>query len=448
VYRRVNEINRLIRRFGILPLSQAIVLTLSTITFAWLARELGPEQYARFAVILLFFSAISLVTDLSPQGFILVQGLRPGILRTARKVSLISASVGSIVLMVALLTVGHSIPFDAPNSVDVGLLCLTLATQACTQVPRAEMVVSGRYKSMALTDIVGTIAGCGAAVLCAGSTFSSYALIVQLAVTVICKFLITVLLSRGAAVAPHELRSGPGLREAIAFGLRVVPLNLASYLSRALDSGLLPSFVSAAAAAGYARSYQVVVVPISQLQLSLGSVVVEKFSKAKRNNLERSTAASLKLWIWLQRIAILSGFVIILSSSLIQFILFGPRWPLVNVTLSAMATCLPGVAAAAFGAWSTQIDGGKIRTLLHFISVLVTPIAVVVTAASWNFAVALVSLVIVGGLVQPLALAVIHRQSIAMPTTKIFIVQFLQWLVVASAFFVVATSSGFWSTQL
>lgn len=446
-YRRMIELHSLIRRFGVLPLSQAIVLTLSTLTFAWLARELGPEYYARFAVILLFFSAISLITDLSPQGFILIQGLRPGVLGTAMKVSLISAFIGSITLMTALLTVGGSIPFNPPDLIEVGLLCITLAAQALTQVPRAEMVVSGRYKSMAVTDCISTIAGCSAAILCALSTFSNYALIAQLAVTVIFKLIITGLMSRAAEIALHELGPRPGLLEAIAFGIRVVPLNLASYLSRALDSGLLPSFVSPGAAAGYARSYQVVVVPISQLQLSLGSVVVEKFSKAKRSSLEESNDASLKLWIWLQRIAILSGVIIIISSSLIQFVLFGPRWPLVNVTLSAMATCLPGVAAATFGAWSTQIDGGKVRTLLHFVFVLFTPVAVVLTAASWNFTAALVSLVFVGGLVQPLALGLVHRESIAMPTAKIVIVQFLHWMIVAVLFLLVATNSGFWSAQ-
>ncbi|XAS66652.1 oligosaccharide flippase family protein [Micrococcaceae bacterium Sec5.7] len=444
----MDEIKKLVHRFGVLPLSQGIVLTLSTVTFAWLARELGPEQYARFAVILLFFSAISLVTDLSPQGYILVKGLQPGILSTARRVSLISAAIGSTLLMVALLTANYSIPLGSPKLLEVAMLCLTLATQAFMQVPRAELVVSGRYRAMAMTDIIGTLSGCIAAILLAQSTYRAYSLVAQLAVTVLTKFLITILMSLGAPRAVQQSRKGPPLWEAVAFGLRVVPLNLASYLSRALDSGLLPSIVSATAAAGYARSYQVVVVPISQLQLSLGSVVVEKFSKAKRDDLNRAGIASLKLWIWLQRIAILSGVLIVLSSSLIQFILFGPRWPLVNVTLSAMATCLPGVAAAAFGAWSTQVEGGKLRTLFHFLAVLTTPISVVATATTVNFAGGLVSLVIVGGLIQPLTLALIHRQSIAMALSRIFVVQFFQWFVVASLFFIVATTSGFWDAGL
>lgn len=445
----MNEIFTLVRRFGILPVSQAVALTLSTITFAWLARELGPEQYARFAVVLLFFSAISLVTDLSPQGFVLVQGLNPGILRASRRVARISAFTGASALAVALFALGNAVPVSPPDLIEVSLLCLTLMAQAYTQVPRAEMVVTGRYRSMAVNDIAGTVAGCVAAILFAGSDLSDYALVVQLATTVICKFVITATLARGSVpTRQHESRSGTNLLEAVAFGIRVIPLNLASYLSRALDSGLLPQLVSATAAAGYARSYQVVVVPISQLQLSLGSVVVEKISKAKRSSFNGSNDASLKLWTWLQRIALFSGLVIVLSSSLIEVLLFGPRWPLVNVTLSAMATCLPGVAAAAFGAWSTQVDGGRVRTLLHFIAVLSTPVAVVVTASLSDFHGALISLVVIGGLLQPLALALIHRQSIRINTTKIFLVQLCQWLLVASAFFLVASNSGFWGRQV
>lgn len=445
----------LIRRFGVLPLSQGVVLAMSTLTFAWLARQLGPEHYARFAVILLAFSATSLITDLSPQGYVLVHGMKSGAIKAARHAAVISAVSGSALLCIILIAAKSTIPGASPGMLEISLLCLTLAAQSFTQVPRARLVISGRYKSMATTDIIGTALGCAAAIVLAQTNYNAFALVLQLSLTVFIKLVVTHALSRDHVSGPGPQAPGAcknsqrrNLIEAVTFGVRVIPLNLASYLSRALDSGLLPSLVSATAAAGYARSYQLVVVPISQLQLSLGSVIVEKFSRAKRDGGDGSTAASLKLWVWLQRLSILSGIAVILGSSIIQHLLFGPRWPLVNVTLSAMATCLPGVAAAAFGAWSTQIEGGKIRTLCHFLSVLITPLTVVITAASVNFTAALGSLVIAGGVIQPILLALVHRQSIPLSMFRIVLVQFLQWSVVAILFLYTATVSGFWETNL
>ncbi len=58
-----------------------------------------------------------------------------------------------------------------------------------------------------------------------------------------------------------------------------MPLNVASYASRSIDSGVLPLILPAAAAATYSRSYQLIVSPVTQIQLSLGGAIVERLAR-------------------------------------------------------------------------------------------------------------------------------------------------------------------------
>ena len=436
------ELSRLLRRFGWLPISQAIVFVVSTTGFAVLARILGPESYAKFAFILLVFTVTSLLVDLSPQGFALVHGVTVETLGVARKIAVLSSALGAVLLGILMFVSRDYVPSDPLTIVDFGVLLSALLAQFAMQPSRASIVASREYWRVALTDIAGTVAGVAAAIVLALSSAGGIALVSQLAIGAIVKAVFSLILSRRIEHSPAP--TGFSLGQAIRFGLRVVPLNLASYLGRSLDSGLLPGLVPAAAAASYSRSYQIVVVPITQMQLSVGPAILERFSLTSRSNSDVHFASRLKLWTWLQGGAFVFALLVIAFSGVIQILLFGPGWQDVNVTISAMACCLPGMAVATFGTWSTQVDGGLSRALVHLLVVLLGPASVLLAAWAGDYGIALLTLVVVGGLIQPQLLSALHAGSLKRRHRNTALILFGQWLICSTLFVAVATLSGFW----
>jgi O-antigen/teichoic acid export membrane protein len=441
-------IARRLRKFGWLPLSQGIVFIVSTASFAVFARVLGPEPYARFAYILLIFTAVSLLTDLSPQGYILVRGAFSNTIRTAHRLAVLSGGLGSVFLTGALLFGPVTlIPGGRLTAPEIALVLAAMLAQLGMQVSRASLVTAARYRAMAVADVGGTVIGIAAAFLSVSLGATGIALLVQLATAAICRASLVVVLAGSARKLVSE-----GPREefvsALHYGFRVIPLNLAAYLGRSLDSGLLPILVSPGAAAGYARSYQVVVTPFVQLQLSLGPAILERFARERREATSTARTAQAQLWNIMLGLAGGFGVFVILASGLIEDVLFGPQWPMVQVTIAAMASCLPGIAIASFGSWMTQIDGGGGRTAAHFAGVLVTPIAVITAAGFGDFQLALIALVVFGGLVQPVALAIVHRGSVPASLIRTMMLIVAQWFVMTALFAWISNDLGFWATPV
>ena len=267
-----------LRTFGWLPAGQAVSLVISTVTFAVLARTLGTGPFAVFATVLFVFSVVSLLCDLSPQGFIIVHGDDQATRRaTWFIVAATSAVAGAAIFVLtgaaSLLIVGEILPPLA-----AGALSAACIAQYIAQVPRARLVIARRYKTLAIVDISATLVAGVTAVAVSLVIASVIALAVQLLVLGVVRGGLLVIaersLQRGPAGDSEIVRSAHVLR----YGARVLPVNIASYLSRSLDTGFLPAFLPAAAAAAYARSYQLVVVPIGQIQLSLGPAILERLS--------------------------------------------------------------------------------------------------------------------------------------------------------------------------
>lgn len=439
----MNRVWKLIRTFGWLPGAQACVFLFSTAGFAVLARTLGPEYYARFAVVILVFTVSSALTDLSAQSYALIQRPSPQVTRLAWLTTLISSGASCLLILGFAPITGAWMPGGPLTIPEVALLCISLVCQFATQVPRARLVASSRYASMAVSDVSATLLGILSGILIANSSMPGFALLGQLAISTACRMVFAFLGTHRLTPLAHI--GGPlSLSGAIRYGLGIIPLNLASYLGRSIDSGVLPALVPAAAAAGYSRSYQVIIIPITQLQIAVGAPILDLLSKSTQVLHKRSYIAERKLWKWMSLLTLISGIGISAFSVVIENILFGPKWPMVHVMIVAMVSTLPGIAMAAFGSWSLQLVPNKGRTVAHFGAVVAVPIAVVIAATSGSFQVALTCLVIMGGLVQPLLLSLIHHGALSANPAKLRLGLVFQWLLFAFFYLISASYSGFW----
>ena len=111
----------------------------------------------------------------------------------------------------------------------------------------------------------------------------------------------------------------------IAFGGNLTGFGLVNYFARNLDNLLIGRFWGAEQLGLYARAYQLLLLPIEQINAPITAVAVPVLSRLK-DNPERYRSAYLRL---LEKVALLTmpGMAFMIASSdLLVLIVLGPKW--------------------------------------------------------------------------------------------------------------------------
>lgn len=432
------------RRFGMslslgwLPASQALSLVASLAAFAVLSRELGPASYAQFAVFVFVYTMAALATDFSAMGFLLVHGVSGPLRRAAWSSSAVSATAGGVALTAALFVLSFlNLPTGPPRVFDVLILVAGLVTQSLIQPLRGELMVHRRYPTVALTDVGATVAGFAAAILLAAQIHSVTVLCVQLALTSVVRLLLTLALSargrqrtlRGRASSSSSGMAAPAPNP-FRYGLKVLPLNVASYASRAIDSGTLPLILPVGAAAAYARSYQLIVTPVTQVQLSLGGAIVERMARRAALPGDNGTFDK-RVWQALHVVTFVAAIVLSVGAPILEKVFFGPGWVHVALMISSMALLLPSLTLSSFMSWKLQIKAELRHSLLNLAVLMLVPLLAIVLGLLYSTIGALIGLA-VGALVQGLALATLHRSLLPIPLRYAVAQIVVEWAVLAA----------------
>ena len=420
-----------LHRLGWLPLSQAFSLVLSLVGFAVLSRLLGSASYAQFAVLVFVYTLSSLATDLSAQGYVLVHGSSQWTRRAANRSALLSGVAGAILLALVLLFLNRlPLPLGPPTIVEMLLLLVSLVFQSAVQPVRGSLLVQRHYGRAASSDIISTAAGFAGSVALALHVHSPVVLCAQLAIVSVIRYMVAraVLVRSMRESFEEDFGRSTNDQGPIAFGLRVLPLNVASYASRSIDSGILPFILSPAAAASYARSYQLIVTPITQVQLSLGGVIVERLATHARSSLSATADLPKRIWRVLSLTTFGSGLLLSVAAPAIQDIFFGPGWFHVRVTIAAMACILPAMTLSAFIGWQLQVAGDVRSALVNLTVLMLVPFLAILGGVLFAQDGALVGLVL-GALVQGIALAIAHRVLLPEGLKRSLIQIIVEWLV-------------------
>ena len=444
----LKEARHMVVRVGWLPLGQLLSLVLSTSAFAILARTLGPRPFATYATALFVFTLVSLLLDLSPQSYVLVSGDSVKVRRAAWFTVYLSSVLGVLLSAILIPATVFWVTGSRFGGLETSVMTAALVLQFFGLVPRARLLIARAYRACALIDISSTAVSalCGVAVSLFVS--SPLALAAQLGA-------LAAMRTGAQVLTAHRLLSsedgGHGLpptrAAAIAYGLRVMPINVASYLTRALDSGLLPGLLPSAAAAAYARSYQLAVVPLTQVQLSIGPAVIERLARAKRSG-ERQGVVLNAPWQALITLSIIAGLSISSLSGVLADLLFGPAWPQANVLMAGMATVLPGMSITMLMAWLLQLHASAVRSLRHMVILLITPACVLLSATAFGPQGAVGALVASGAIVPGLVL-IANRALLgsARACARLYLHTVSGWVLIVLIFFLTADAHGFWTFQ-
>jgi O-antigen/teichoic acid export membrane protein len=163
---------------------------------------------------------------------------------------------------------------------------------------------------------------------------------------------------------PGLPRRGTGLRKMLSYGGNLTGYNFMHFFARNLDNALIGKFWGAYQLGLYSRAYQLLLMPIGQINTPLWSVAVPALSRLS-DSPERYRAAYLKI---LEKIAMITmpGVIFMCATSdwLVLFLL-GQQWTETAYIfrLLGVAAVLQPVTSSALWLFSTQ---GRAREMLNW----------------------------------------------------------------------------------
>jgi PST family polysaccharide transporter len=163
---------------------------------------------------------------------------------------------------------------------------------------------------------------------------------------------------------PSWPRRSAGVRSMLTFGSNVTGFNVMQYFARNADNALIGKFWGASELGLYSRAYQMLLMPMQQINAPLAAVAVPALSRLA-DSPERYRDAYLKILEKLVMITMPLGAFMIATSDWLVLLLLGPQWKETATIfmLLGIAAIIQPVTKTSWWLFSTQ---GRSRDLFHW----------------------------------------------------------------------------------
>ena len=319
----MDDLGRRTARNGIVTItSQALKFSVSMVATVILARLLTPEDYGLIGMVGVITGFISIFKDLGlASATIQKSDLNDRQISTLFWIN-VAFSLGTLVITAALAPLVARF-YSEPRlllitvAYSVGFLLGGVAVQHEALLKRRM-----RFLAIASVELVSLLVGIVIAVSLAWRGFRYWALIISQ----LCQSLVYAI---GVWTACRWIPSLPsrhsGVRSMLAFGRNLTGFSVVNYFARNLDNLLIGRFWGSQQLGLYARAYQLLMLPLEQINTPIVSVAMPALSRLI-DDPERYRAAYLRL---LEKIALLTmplmAFMIVTSDWLVLMLL-GPKW--------------------------------------------------------------------------------------------------------------------------
>jgi PST family polysaccharide transporter len=368
-------------RGGALTLSaQVFKFVFSTAATIVLARLLTPEDYGLIGMVAILISFLGMFQYMGlPTATIKWTELDHGLVTELFWIN-VALSAG-----ITVLTIG-SAPvlawfYHEPRlwGVTIGFALTIFLTGLGIQ---HEALISRqmRFATLALVDVGSLIVGVIAALFSAWYGAGYWALVVNQVVACTVRVGGVWIVCRWRPGLPSRgLRS----RSMLSYGRELTGFNLANYFARNVDNALIGKFWGAQQLGLYAKAYQLLLLPLEQINGPLGTVAIPALSRLAESP-ERYRKAYLKI---LEKLAMLTmpGVVFMIGSAdWLVLLLLGPKWEQSGriFMLLGMAAFLQPVTRTC---WWLFISQGRSRDMLRAgILSSVVSVASIVFGLQWG----------------------------------------------------------------
>lgn len=218
-----------------------------------------------------------------------------------------------------------------------------------------------RFALIAIVETTALLTGFGAAIVAAWNGAGYWALVLnQLVMTLVTLFGIWI----ACRWRPGLPARGVGLRSMLSYGGNLTGFNFTTYFARNLDNLLIGKFWGAYQLGVYSRAYQMLLMPLQQINAPLVAVTVPALSRLA-DSPDRYRAAFLKI---LEKIAMITMpavvFMIATSDWLVLFLL-GAQWREAGriFMLLGVAAIMQPITRTALWLFTTQ---GRARELFKW----------------------------------------------------------------------------------
>ena len=369
-------------------IAQALKFAVRLVSIVLLARLLSP---ADFGLVAMVAPIIALAQTLNDMG--LAQAIVQREKISAGQVSglfWLSFVIGLIlaVILIALSPVVSSIYKEPATGHILTALAALVVVGTLSLVPTALLSRRMRFVSLAIIDIISTVAGIVVAVVAAWLGRGYWSLVYGQVATSILNLILVLAVSRWRPMRPQR---GSDLRPLARFGLGLTGANLATYLMVSADNMIVGAVIGKNGLGIYDRSYALVVQPLGQIMAPVSRVAVPLLSRLIEDpELYRKTLINmLKICGLLTIPGMLVA--IIFAKSIIHYVL-GPAWAAAAPVFAWL--CVGGLATPFFSAagWIFVSHGRSRSQLIATVVVAAISVSSFALGVIWGiYGVAVVS---------------------------------------------------------
>ena len=341
--------------------AQAFKFVLSTVAAIILARLLTPDDYGLIAMVAILVNFVGMFQYL---------GLSTATVKWAelnhQQVSTLFWINMALSAAIMLVTVGCG-PllawfYQEPRLIGIaaaygGTILLTGLGIQHEAILSRQM----RFAALAVVETTGLLIGILAAIVVAWYGAGYWTLVLnQLVMT-----LVTVIgVWSVCKWRPGFPGRGLGLRSMLSYGGNLTGFNIMTFFSRNLDNLLIGKFWGAHQLGVYSRAYQMLLMPMVQINIPLSAVAIPALSRLA-DSPERYRAAYLRILEKIVMVTMPLSALMIATSDWMVLLLLGPKWTETGkiFMLLGIAALIQPVTRTSTWLFSTQ---GRARELFHW----------------------------------------------------------------------------------
>ena len=359
---------------------QALKILLQFGSLILLARLLTPSDFGLVAMVTSVIGIADLLRDFGLSSAV----IQSKTLSEGERTNLFWANCAFGALCTALVSAGAPLIDMVYGRPDLGPIALALAwvfllSGVNTQF-RADLTRSMRYASLAMSDIVSQAVALGVAVVLAFNGFGVWAIVAQMVSSALIGLVINVIATRWWPGLP---RRGVSLRRFYRFGGNLFATQVLTFFTKNVDNIALGIVTGPYQLAFYSRAYQLLAVPLNQINAPLTGVALPVLSRVQDDDVRfgryLSRAQLVACYLTASIFAVSAG----VAEPLVR-LLFGPVWlPVAPIfALLAVGGVFRSIQQIAY--W-TYLARGKTAAQLRMI--LVTRpfmIAIILAGLPWG----------------------------------------------------------------
>lgn len=321
------------RGSAVTMLAQVLKLILSLASTVLLARLLDPTDFGLLSMAVAIVGIAEILRDFGLSS----AALHAAELSNGQKSNLfwintaLGASLGGLVFLAApLLSSLYGQPALVPI---VHWLSLTFVFSGIATQFRVELNRGFRYVALNATDVVAQALGLASALYVAVVASNYWALVIQQLVVAGVGLVIAVICAKWM---PGRPRRGQHMRALVTYGIHLVGTQSISYATRNADNVGIGIVWGATGLGFYDRAYQLLMVPLNQIQAPLTKVALPTLARAAGDppTYMRYLTKAHRVYCYFT----VTGFFFIaaVAPALVD-VLFGPRWHLAGQILAILA---------------------------------------------------------------------------------------------------------------